>query len=197
MKNTHFSTGIRKLKRLVSCPRSLSPSSPQKLQRNLPNFERLPTRVACTPADSHTTQIITLIDLEDSFILLFAPKTSLICVLFLPLCSLFGEKQRVFCRKLYLRTCLPAVTFLWGPCLYMLMLRFMEKLSCTCLYMSIWGGGVRTQYNSPIFLLPTPHSVQTSHTSLVRTSLKTNIFYTGSFRQEEVYIFSFYLKYPC
>ncbi|XP_020758358.2 enolase 4 isoform X2 [Odocoileus virginianus] len=74
MKNTHFSTGMRKRKRLVSCPRSLSPSSPHRLQRNLPNFERLPTRVARTPAASHTAQTITLIDLEDSFILLLLQK---------------------------------------------------------------------------------------------------------------------------
>ncbi|XP_070219582.1 enolase 4 isoform X2 [Bos mutus] len=69
MKNTHFSPGMRKLKRLVSCTRSLSPSSPQKLRRISPNFEHLPTGVARTPADSHTTQTIRLIDLEDIFIL--------------------------------------------------------------------------------------------------------------------------------
>ncbi|XP_010857583.1 PREDICTED: enolase-like protein ENO4 isoform X2 [Bison bison bison] len=69
MKNTHFSPGMRKLKRLVSCTRSLSPSSPQKLRRISPNFEHLPTGVARTPADSHTTQTIRLRDLEDIFIL--------------------------------------------------------------------------------------------------------------------------------
>ena len=68
MKNTHFSPGMRKLKRLVSCTRSMSPSSPQKLRRNSPNFEHLPTGVARTPADSHTTQTVRLIDLEDIFI---------------------------------------------------------------------------------------------------------------------------------
>ncbi|XP_060260722.1 enolase 4 isoform X2 [Ovis aries] len=74
MKNTHFSTGMRKLKRLASCPRSLSPSSPQRLWRNTPNSERLPTGVACTPVDSHTTQTIRLIDLEEIFILLLLQK---------------------------------------------------------------------------------------------------------------------------
>ncbi|XP_055416155.1 enolase 4 isoform X2 [Bubalus kerabau] len=74
MKNTHFSPGMRKLKRLVSCTRSLSPSSPQKLRRNSPNFEHLPTGVARTPADSHTTQTVRLIDLEDIFILLLLQK---------------------------------------------------------------------------------------------------------------------------
>lgn len=80
--------------------------------------------------------------------------------------TVWWKTEIVFCLKLYLWTCLPAVTLLWGSCLYMLMLWFREKLSCTCSYMSIWGGGVMTHWTveqSNIFATNSTLSSNTSY----------------------------------
>lgn len=105
MKNTHFSTGMRKLKRLAASPGPWAHLPHRGCGGTRQTLSVFPTGAACTSWQPHHLTI-RLIDLEEIFILLLLQNFTNSCAFSLSFTfTVWWKTEIVFCLKLYLWTC--------------------------------------------------------------------------------------------